>query len=251
MQPVYPSNVAYCKKDLTIIEVGSTGIDWSAHINHFIKFVPKELCFLFSFEEYLGSGTFGDVFKVQRKRDKTTHAIKLIDSYDASTNAELKILRKLKHKYIIDFKEVIETDGVLAIVMELADSSLDKKIRSGKPLTEKEILNYFLQICEGLQYIHENKIIHRDLKPNNILLQATCVKIADFGISKEVKKDSDITHSQLFQGSKKYSAPEFYKCEPHYDISIDNYSLGKILEEMLKHSKIAIDDYKEIIASIS
>ena len=257
MQPsknFYPSNLVYCKKCRTIIEGDSTGnIDLTVHFDHFndyIKFVPRCLGFIYSFKEYLGSGTVGDVFAVKKKNENKMCAMKLIYIYDSKTNEELNILRKLNHLYIIDFIEVIECkkDGILAIVMELATSSLDKRIRSSNPLTENGILEIFLQICEGVQYIHKNHIIHRDLKPNNILLQANCVKIADFGISKEMKKPGIITHSLQFQGSKKYSAPEFFAGQP-YDESIDIYSLGEILKEMLYKSKIPNDEFQEIITS--
>ena len=252
MQPSknsYQSNLAICQNCVKTLKVDSNCSAYSGHYNHSIKFIPTEISFIYDFLESLGSGTFGNVFRVQRKNDKSISAMKLIfDSYDTN---ELNILRKLKHKYIVNFIEVLESNGVLAIVMELANSSLDKRFKADKPLSEKSILNYFIQMCEGVQYIHENKIIHRDLKPNNILLQATNVKIADFGISKEAKHEGDITHSQQYLGSKKFSAPEFFDCKPYYDYSIDIYSLGKILEEMLKQSKIPIVDYKEIIGSHS
>lgn len=79
------------------------------------------------------------------------------------------------------------------------------------PLTEKQIVNYIIQVTLGLKHLKNNKIIHRDIKPSNILIsEKGLLKISDFGISKQVK-DHEKTESCL--GTPYYTAPEIIKEE--------------------------------------
>ena len=92
----------------------------------------------------------------------------------------------------------------------------------------------FRELCEGLKYLHSVGIVHRDLKPENILLsdpsdEAT-IKITDFGLSKIMKRKSDLLHSRC--GTPAYAAPELIEGNP-YDSKVDMWAVGCILYILL------------------
>ena len=67
-----------------------------------------------------------------------------------------------------------------------------KHSESNEPLEEELIMNWFIQLVDGLLYLHDNKIIHRDIKPQNIFINDQGVlKLADFGISKAMEHTMD------------------------------------------------------------
>ena len=71
---------------------------------------------------------------------------------------------------------------------------------------EKQIVNLIIQIAMGLKHLKNNKIIHRDIKPNNILIsEKGLLKIADFGISKQLKS---VIQAKSCLGTPYYAAPE-------------------------------------------
>ncbi len=90
---------------------------------------------------------------------------------------------------VVELIDCVIDLNCFGIVMNLAEKSLrdilDEKEKSGTPLTEKEVINYFTMISLGLEHIHEKGIIHRDLKPENVLLdnRSYTLRISDFGLS--------------------------------------------------------------------
>jgi len=78
----------------------------------------------------------------------------------------------------------------LHIVMEYCDGGdLERKMKQGRPLSEPQIWDYFVQICLALEYLHSKKVLHRDIKPANIFLtKKDEVKLGDFGVSKSLQK---------------------------------------------------------------
>ena len=107
-----------------------------------------------------------------------------------------------------------------------------EKLRQKKsPLTEKEIINYLIQICLALNHIHKKKIIHRDIKSGNIFLtKGGLVKLGDFGISKGFKNTWEKAKSKV--GTPYYLSPEIINSKP-YDSKSDIWALGVLLYEMM------------------
>ena len=94
------------------------------------------------------------------------------------------------------------------------------------------------QICEALQYAHDEGVVHRDIKPENILLDRKGrVKIADFGLAKllgpaPARRRAD-RHACRSMGTPHYMAPEQIERPPTVDHRADIYSLGVVFYEML------------------
>lgn len=171
--------------------------------------------------QYIGGGTFGEVYKTEHKLDGKYYAIKKIPMTNGEDCiAEIKILSKLDHPNIVRYFNSFLYQNSLMIQMEYCPGSLStylqKEERSEKILKE---------IISGLCYLHENNIIHFDLKPANILLtEKNQIKIADFGYSRYVLSSIYKSH---------YYEPSLYICknDVEYTTKIDVYSFGIILLE--------------------
>ena len=105
------------------------------------------------------------------------------------------------------------------------------------PINEKEIITIFKQICIGLKDIHSKDVIHQDLKPSNIFLtEKNHIKIGDFGISLQLKKNKkEITNNGKEKGTYNYMAPELFEIGSHYNNKIDIWSLGCLLYELCQN----------------
>ncbi len=121
--------------------------------------------------------------------------------------------------------------------MEYIDgANLRETIRGGN-LTPQAALAIVPQICEALQFAHDEGIVHRDIKPENILVDKRGrVKIADFGLAKLLGQsvpDVALTNTQQVMGTLHYMAPEQMKGAKEVDHRADIYSLGVVFYEML------------------
>lgn len=106
-----------------------------------------------------------------------------------------------------------------------------KKMRQkGEHFSEDLIMQWFVQLCLALEYIHKRKILHRDLKSQNIFLtKNNTIKLGDFGISKVLEHTND--QALTVQGTPYYMSPEVCQSKP-YNYTSDVWSLGCILYEL-------------------
>nr|POF06398.1 serine/threonine-protein kinase srk2a [Quercus suber] len=189
--------------------------------------------------EYLGYGSFGEVWLVENKKTTELFAMKCIrrgHQIDKYLAREIIIQKSLYHPNVIQFKEVVLSSTCLCIVMEYAGGGyLYDKIfinNSKKGLNENTARYYFQQLISGVFYCHTKEMCHRDLKPENILLDGSyppCLKICDFGVSKQYRLHSK---PKSAIGTPQYSAPEV--CSREYDGKLaDLWSCGAILYVML------------------
>lgn len=113
---------------------------------------------------------------------------------------------------------------------------LKKRKKEGRPFTEKEILNWFIQISIALEYIHGKKILHRDIKSQNIFLTSNnTAKLGDFGISKLLETTNQAAMTVV--GTPYYMSPEVCENKP-YTYKSDVWALGCVLYELctLQHA---------------
>jgi carbon catabolite-derepressing protein kinase len=126
---------------------------------------------------------------------------------------------------------VISTPTDIIIVLEYAGGELFNYIVANGRMQESRARRFFQQLISGIEYSHKLKIVHRDLKPENVLLDDDLnVKIADFGLSNEIK-DGDFLKTSC--GSPNYAAPEVIRGGLYTGPEIDVWSCGVILYVML------------------
>jgi NIMA (never in mitosis gene a)-related kinase len=167
---------------------------------------------------------------------------------------EAEILKSLQHPNIIRCIDFFVDDKKLCLVTEYADlGDLSKIIKyqilSGYFFCEEIILNWFVQLCFAIKYIHSKNILHRDLKLSNIFLTSKGnIKLGDFGIAKILTSKDDLAKTLV--GTPYYLSPELCLKKP-YNHKSDIWSLGCILYEMmyLKHAFEA-DSIGELVINI-
>ena len=198
-------------------------------------------------KERIGIGSYGMVFKAQRKDDKKTFfVIKQIPFYTNENKEnieeaknEAKILKQLNCKYIVKYYDSFEENNTLNIVMEYCQNGdLSTFINENKTknilLSENQIWKFFIEMSLGLAYIHYRKILHRDLKTLNIFLTKDLdVKIGDLGVAKILQ---NTIHAHTFIGTPYYLSPEICEEKPYNEKS-DVWALGCILYELITFKK--------------
>lgn len=209
------------------------------------QFRHKKICSpgLFSLKDFqvtkqnkmLGKGAYGEVQLVQHVTSKVQYALKVIKKRSLSRSSSVKMMqreiavqKKLVHKNIIRLFGHIEDIDSLYLVLEYAEKgNLFHYIRRKKKLPEDESWFFFIQVCTGVHYLHENSITHRDLKPENILLDNKyTVKICDFGWCAEGTNERS-----TYCGTLDYMAPEILRGY-NYSNKVDIWALGVLLYEM-------------------
>ncbi len=197
--------------------------------------------------ELLGQGGMGVVYKACQKQLDRLVALKILPPHIGRTEAfaerftrEAKSLARLSHPRIVMIYDFGRTDaGLYYFIMEYVDGTdLRRVIQTGE-LSASEALSIIPQICEALQYAHEEGIVHRDIKPENILLNKKGqVRIADFGLAKLLDRPATRATSTLTKvgqrmGTPHYMAPEQIEHPSGVDHRADIYSLGVVFYEML------------------
>ncbi|NXG99779.1 MK12 kinase, partial [Loxia leucoptera] len=147
---------------------------------------------------------------------------------------ELRLLKHMKHENVIGILDVFTPDITLEkfndfyLVMPFMGTDLSKIMKHEK-LTEDRIQFLVYQMLKGLKYIHSSGIIHRDLKPGNLAVNEDCeLKILDFGLARHT--DSEMTGYVV---TRWYRAPEVILNWMHYTQTVDIWSVGCIMAEMI------------------
>ncbi|MHC4483509.1 MAG: serine/threonine-protein kinase [Planctomycetota bacterium] len=195
--------------------------------------------------ELLGQGGMGAVYKARQKQLDRLVALKILPPEVGQTEAfaerftrEAQSLAKLNHPRIVSVHDFGHTkDGLYYFIMEYIDGTDLRRVIQSGALSATEALAIVPQVCEALQFAHEEGIVHRDVKPENILLDKKGrVKIADFGLAKLLDKPATVytlTQAGQRMGTPHYMAPEQIEHPGQVDHRADIYSLGVVFYEML------------------
>ncbi|CAD8169690.1 unnamed protein product [Paramecium octaurelia] len=199
----------------------------------FVKFRYQNYADSYQIERSLGSGSYGEVFIVRNKQTSQLRAMKQIKKQQSSLSKkclrEMEILSKLDHPFIVKAIEVFQDDQSYNMIIELLQGTdLQEDIQNNNKFPEEKAANIGYQLLLALSYIHNQDVVHRDIKPENILYQYnngnTLIKLIDFGISTEIKKNRKLS-SQL--GSMYFMAPEIFSKD--YGKQIDIWACGVTL----------------------
>jgi tRNA A-37 threonylcarbamoyl transferase component Bud32 len=195
-------------------------------------------------QELLGRGGMGAVYKARQVQLGRDVAVKILPpevgrdpAFAERFMREARALAQLHHQNIVSVYDFGRSGDLYYFIMEYVEgASLRELIRDGK-LTPQQALGIVPQVCEALQFAHDEGVVHRDIKPENILVDTRGrVKIADFGLAKLLGKRAEpvsLTRTNQSMGTLHYMAPEQMQGAASVDHRADIYSLGVVLYEML------------------
>jgi serine/threonine protein kinase len=189
--------------------------------------------------ERIGSGGYAEVWRAEAPGgiDK---AVKIVHGYydDEFASQELKALERIKgvrHPFLLSLERFEVVNGRLAILTELADMSLEQRLRQCRAdglagIPRDELLRYMIDAAEALDFLSQkHNLLHLDIKPENLLVLGDHIKVADFGLVKEL---ASRTQNSLVSGmTPTYASPEMFDDEP--SAYSDQYSLAIVYQEML------------------
>src|SRR5215471_5672848 len=194
--------------------------------------------------ELIGQGGMGAVYKAREPALDRLVAVKVLPpeagrdpAFAERFHREARALARLSHPNIVAVHDVGKAGEFYYFIMEYVDGANLRQVLHAGELTPEQALRIVPQICDALQYAHEEGIVHRDIKPENILLDRKGrVKIADFGLAKLLGRDTGnftLTGSRQVMGTLYYMAPEQVERPLQVDHRADIYSLGVVFYEML------------------
>ena len=190
--------------------------------------------------EEIGSGAFGKVVLGKHILTGEKVAIKILDKMILNetpedyelVRQEISILKLVKHKFIVQLYEIMQTAQHIFIIMEYCEGKeiLDYILTKNK-LSELESLKYFQQLINCLFYLHSQNITHRDIKIDNMLLDKNNdLKLIDFGLSTKYTDDNLLDQPC---GTVVYAAPEVLEGKEYHGMLADVWSSGIVLFGML------------------
>ena len=189
----------------------------------------------------IGDGSFGQVFQATLKESGSIVAIKQIKKKmhswtECISLREIQSLRDTNHPNIVSLMEVIlESDGSLYFVFEfMPDGSLyelmKRCIETNTRLSNERVASIGLQLLNALSFLHDEKhSFHRDLKPENVLVSGDTIKLADFGLCRDISTNAPFTS---YVSTRWYRAPEVILRSNSYGPPIDLWGMGSILVEL-------------------
>jgi hypothetical protein len=192
----------------------------------------------------LGAGGMGAVYQARQPALDRFVALKILPAgrpggtaFAERFNREARALARLSHPNIVAVHEFGQAGTLHYFLMEFVDGTNLRQLERAGRLSPREALQIIPQICDALQYAHDEGVVHRDIKPENVLVDRKGrVKIADFGLAKIMSTDpaaARLTVEGQVMGTPHYMAPEQLERPLAVDHRADIYSLGVVFYEML------------------
>src|SRR5262249_29982921 len=188
--------------------------------------------------EKLGEGGMGVVYKGRDARLGRSVALKFLSASTAqSTEAchrglsEARAIAALNHPNIATIYEVGENEGAPVLVLEYLPGGTLRSCLDAGPIAPGDIVQYGIQIADGLAYAHSHGLVHGDVKPENLIFtEDGRLKLTDFGLARFYGEHTVTLHG-VISGTPMYMSPECLQGWPA-DCRADIFSLGVMLEEM-------------------
>lgn len=213
----------------------------------FVAASPEELAPYFpqlEILELLGVGGMGAVYKARQASLDRLVALKVLPrevgrdpNFAERFRREARALASLNHPNIVTIHDIGQTEGLYYIIMECIDGANLRQLIHTQTLSPEQALALVPQLCDALQYAHDEGVVHRDIKPENILVDKRGrAKIADFGLAKILGDrvlDTSLTGTQQVMGTLRYMAPEQMMGARDVDHRADIYALGVVFYELL------------------
>ncbi|GCC29195.1 hypothetical protein chiPu_0007632 [Chiloscyllium punctatum] len=183
--------------------------------------------------EKIGTGKFGQVFKLVEKKTRKVWAGKFFKAFSAkdkeNVRQEISIMNCLHHPKLVQCVDAFESKSDIVMVLEIVSGGelFERIIDEDFELTERECIKYMLQINEGVQFIHKQGIVHLDLKPENIMCvnkTGARIKLIDFGLARRLESATSL---KVLFGTPEFVAPEVINYEP-IGYATDMWSIGVI-----------------------
>lgn len=192
----------------------------------------------YTLRKRLGAGGYGEVWLADAPGG-LQKAVKLIygtvdQSHATSELRSLQRIRQVYHPFLLSIERIEIVDNQVIIVTELAENSLLDRFeqcrRKGAPgIDRAQLLDFMRDAADALDFLSQKHALqHLDVKPGNLLIIADRIKVADFGLIKDLHDQNQSLVSGL---TPTYSAPEIFDGRPDY--RSDQYSLAIVYMEML------------------
>ncbi|XP_074566620.1 serine/threonine-protein kinase STY17-like [Curcuma longa] len=200
----------------------------------------------------IACGSCGDLYRAtylgQDVAVKILKAEKLNEAIALEFNQEVEILRKVHHNNVVRFIGACTKPNEFCIVTEYMTGGnlYDYLHKHHMSLELPQLLKFAIDICKGMDYLHQNNIIHRDLKTANLLMDANnVVKVADFGVARFQNEEGIMTAET---GTYRWMAPEVIN-HLLYDYKADVFSFAIVLWE-LATSRVPYDKMSPLQAAL-
>ena len=189
----------------------------------------------------LGRGGMGVVYEAEEIASGRRIALKVLQSELVLSpeaferfQREARLAAAISHRHCVFVYGAHEVEGSPAIAMELVGGhTLEDVIRRGEPIPIVTAVRWTLDLLEGLEAAHRAGVLHRDIKPSNCFVATDGrVKVGDFGLSRSLERDVQLTQSGQFIGSPLYASPEQIRGRA-FDVRSDLYSCGATLYALL------------------
>ena len=194
--------------------------------------------------QVIGKGAYGIVWKARNRITKSLVALKKVfEAFHNETDAKrtfrevLILMHFQNHDNIIKLIDFVKAENKkdLYLIFEFMQCDVHSVIKSDILKGEhKQFIIY--QILKSIKYIHSGGIFHRDLKPSNILINSDCfIKLCDFGLARAIGNQEENTNSIMteYVATRWYRAPEIVFGSKKYNESVDMWSIGCILAELI------------------